>query len=288
MNSIDRTLFDAADSTNSLTAFVEREAVRMWPNPVHRKRSLAQLDRFAGFRDNSSRPLTHFLPRDIHDFADHLIKSGSSEATVNRYMSAISKVFTHALDERVTTLPMKLKYFKEMNGRPRVFSANEIDQVIAYCDDNGWTWLKDMFVLALKTGMRKGEVLALGEGAATISDCGNWVVLPSSVTKTGVERFVPIKNAEANKAARRLYNGLGDYTKKRFDYRWGRIQRDVGRNDKHFVFHVTRHTAATRMANDLAVNTVVIARYLGHASLKTTQKYVKAMPDTLLDISQQM
>jgi integrase len=275
-------------SNVQLSSFIEREAVRMWPSPEQRKRSLSQLGKFMEFRGNASRPLTQFLPRDVHDFTDQLIASGSSEATVNRYMSAISKVFTHALDERVTTVPMKLKYFAERNGRPRVFSANEISQVIAYCDDNGWTWLKDMFVLALKTGMRKGEVLALGEGAATISDCGNWVVLPAEVTKTGVERFVPIKNAEANKAARRLYNGLSDYTKKRFDYRWGRIQRDVGRNDKHFVFHVTRHTAATRMANDLAVNTVVIARYLGHASLKTTQKYVKAKPDTLLDISAQM
>ena len=38
--------------------------------------------------------------------------------------------------------------------------------------------MNDMFVLALKTGMRRGEIVALGEGRASISKCGEWIYLP--------------------------------------------------------------------------------------------------------------
>ena len=41
------------------------------------------------------------------------------------------------------------------------------------------------------------------------------------------------------------------------------------------------------MANELEVPTAIIAEALGHTSA-TTQKYVHAKPDTLLDISTRM
>ena len=66
------------------------------------------------------------------------------------------------------------------------------------------------------------------------------------------------------------------------------LKREYARDDDTYVFHVTRHTAASKMANDLAVPTVTIAEALGHSSLKTTQKYVHAKPDTLADISLRM
>ena len=48
----------------------------------------------------------------------------------------------------------------------------------------------------------------------------------------------------------------------------------VAPNDTSFVFHSLRHTAASTMANDLQINTILIARLLGHKSLKTTEGYV--------------
>ena len=64
----------------------------------------------------------------------------------------------------------------------------------------------------------------------------------------------------------------------------------VARNhsDPDFVFHATRHTAAFKMANELGINTMVIAQALGHSSLQTTQKYVKAKPKYLLEIGVQI
>jgi len=282
-------LFDAATADNGIAGFVAREAKRMWPNEQHRKRSLSQLDKFLRFKDYHKRPLKQFLPRDVHAFADHMVKTGSSEATVNRYLSTVSKVFTHAVDEQVITLSPKFKFFKAKSERVRYFSDTEIDQMLTFFDERGDWWMHDMVLLALKTGMRKSEILAVGEGTATITDCGKWIDLPAAVTKTAKARMVAIANPDAKKAAQRLAKGLaGAYTKKRFDYRWELLKREYARNDDTYVFHVTRHTAASKMANDLQVPTVIVAKALGHSSLSTTAKYVHAKDDTLADISARM
>ena len=282
-------LFDQARPDNSFYGYVLREAKRMWPNDTHRSRSMAQCRAFTDFGDTAKRPLSQFLASDIDDFADHLIAQGKSEATVNRYLASISKVFNHALTKRVIGHAPKPNFFKETEGRVRYFEQHEIDQMLSFFDDRGDWWMRDMVFLALKTGMRKGEIVALGQGRATISACGQWIDLPAAVTKTAKARLVSIKHQDANAAAHRLAADLdSEYTDKRFEYRWGLLKREYARNDDTYVFHVTRHTAASKMANDLAVPTVTIAEALGHSSLKTTQKYVHAKPDTLADISMRM
>lgn len=284
-----QSFFDAATADNSVLGFTEREAHRMWPSAEHRKRSLSQVRRFARFRDYLSRPLSQFLPRDIHEFADDLVASGSSPATVNRYLASLSSVFNHAVDERVINHAPKLKFMREPEGRIRYFTDDEQRNVIAYFDSLELWWMRDMFQLALLTGCRKGEIVALGEGRATLSDCGQWLILPADVTKTSKGRNVPLGNPDAAAAAQRLQRGLGAaYSKRKFEQAWAKVQRDVGRGDKSFVFHVTRHSAASFLANDLQQPTVIVAQYLGHADLATTAKYVHAKPENLLEISKRM
>jgi len=282
-------LFDQATIDNSFWGYVLREAKRMWPAETHRQRSLAQCRVFTDFGDTASRPLRQFLASDLDDFADHLIAQGKSEATVNRYLASVSKVFNHAMSKRVIGHAPKPNFFKEQSERVRYFDQHEIDQMLSFFDDRGDWWMRDMVFLALKTGMRKGEIVALGQGRASITPCGEWIELPADVTKTSKARMVAIAHKDTSAAAQRLASGLaGEYTDKRFEYRWGLLKREYARNDDTYVFHVTRHTAASRMANELAVPTVTIAEALGHSSLKTTQKYVHAKPDTLADISLRM
>lgn len=101
MTNLQPSLFDAATVDNSISGFINREAKRMWPSDQHRKRSIAQVNQFVRFGGNSTRQLNHFISSDLDDFADHMIASGSSEATVNRYLASITKVFNHAVRKRV-------------------------------------------------------------------------------------------------------------------------------------------------------------------------------------------
>ena len=66
------------------------------------------------------------------------------------------------------------------------------------------------------------------------------------------------------------------------------VKREYARDDDTFVFHVTRHNAASRMCNELQVPTVIVAQALGHSSIDTTSRYVHAKPDTLADIGARM
>ncbi len=284
-------IFDTATIDNSLWGFLHSEAKRMWPEQPHRSRSIAQVLAFAEFGDNLSRPLGQFLPRDIHAFADHLTAQGKSKPTVNRYLASISKVFCHAVDERVITQVMKIKFFKQPKEAQRfkVYALDEQSRICDYFNERGDDWMTHMFVLGCKTGMRLGEILALADGEASITECGNLIELPSQITKTSRSRFVPITHPDAKRSALFVRDKLSHhYTKKSFYYRWSLCKREFGRDDKDFTFHATRHTAASHMANELGVNTIVIAEILGHSSLETTQKYVKANKSHLLDIGAQM
>ena len=137
--------------------------------------------------------------------------------------------------------------------------------MIEFFNERGDTWMNDMIVLALKTGMRKGEIIALGEGRASISECGDWIYLPADVTKTSEARYVPISNPVARDCAVRIVRDLASqYTKKRFEHRWMLLKREYARNDDTYVFHVTRHNAASKMANELQVPTVIVAEMMGH------------------------
>jgi len=282
-------MFEAATVVNSLQGFVLREAERMWPSATHRKRSIAQVEAFIDFADNAERPLSQFLPRDIHAFADAMLDAGKSDATVNRYLASISKVFSHAVDERVITQVMKIKFRPSPKGAQRfkVFTKEEQALIVDFFRQRGDDWMAHMFILSCKTGLRLGEILALSEGRAAISKCGKWVELQTS--KNGKPRNVAITHPDANAAAVFVRDELAKhYTRRAFYRRWALCKREFGRNDPDFIFHACRHTAASVMANDLGVNTIVIAQALGHSSLQTTQKYVKAKPDHLLDIGAQM
>jgi len=287
MNTLD--LFTPATEANNIMSFAQAEAHRMWPSAAHRTRSLAQLGRFVDFRDHSTKPIGHFLPRDVHAFADHLVTSGASAGTVNRYLASISKVFNHAVDEQIINVAPRLKFMREQQKRIRFFTEAEQAELVAYFNDLGLYWMRDMLVLSLKTGVRRGEIVALGEGRAKLSNDGHWLMLPSDVTKTNKSRNVPLGNQDAREAAQRLAATLGQhYSKRKFEQAWAKAQRDVGKGDRTFVFHVARHTCASYLANDLQINTVVIAEMLGHASLTTTSRYIHAKPDALLDISKRM
>ena len=63
--------------------------------------------------------------------------------------------------------------------------------------------MADMVIVSLKTGARKGEVVALIDGEVAISDCGHWLVLTPEVTKTNKGRNLPL-NDVSRAAAQRL------------------------------------------------------------------------------------
>ena len=75
---------EAETHEGTVWAFARAEATRLWDKPTHHERSLAQLQRFVRFADQTTRPITDYLPQHIHAFADHLHWQGLKTTSINR------------------------------------------------------------------------------------------------------------------------------------------------------------------------------------------------------------
>ena len=301
----------------SIRDFATLHSKLFWKDK-HRATSLAKIERFAYFnndprREHSMEKLKRGTHRreavcmaditalDIYAFVDHLEhcelnrrtgKLGLSNATINRYISCISKVLTMAVEFNVIDAAPKVRYKKESKGRPRYFSQTEIEKLKMFYRDSKFPHMEHFIELALTTGMRKAELLGINQTAESlpddfktygvVSEDGDSVTLRE--TKTGEPRKVML-----SKRARAALKKLGgrpmdSYDHHHFYQHWDAGRRAVAPNDSDFVFHVCRHTFATRLANDMNINIAVIGEVLGHQSISTTQKYIHATPTHLAAI----
>ena len=78
--------------------YATKVAKRIWTRFKHRRDCLMYVSRFAAFRDLGVKPLDQIDYDDLWDFRDHLGELGIATSTINRHMSALSGVFTHAVE----------------------------------------------------------------------------------------------------------------------------------------------------------------------------------------------
>jgi len=100
----------------------------------------------------------------IAQHRDRLSKSGKSNATVNRYLSALSHVLTISVKEwnilGYSPMP-NVRKLREPKGRVRFLSDEERELLLQSCKESHNPYLYTIVVLALSTGVRKGELLKL-------------------------------------------------------------------------------------------------------------------------------
>jgi integrase len=212
-----------------------------------------------------------------------------SAATVNRYLAALSNVFTFGVKEWgwVEDNPLaKVTKCSEPRGRVRFLSEEERDRLLMACRESKSPDLYPAVVLALSTGARKMEIMGLRWGqidlkrrVATLED-----------TKNGERRVLPLTGhafdlIEARAKVRRIDTDLVFPARE-----------PIGRKDatpkpivpvdlrtpfetalKHakiedFRWHDLRHTAASYLAMNGA-SLAEIAEVLGHKTLAMVKRY---------------
>lgn len=203
-----------------------------------------------------------------------------SPATAVRYLAALSHAFTVATKEwqwlddnpiRNVTKP------KESRGRVRFLDKDEIVRLREACRDSANKYLETIFVLAISTGMRKGEILSLRWSDVDLSK----KTITLQETKNGERRTVPLAG-EAYKLLRRLgkvRNLKNDLlfpgSRKRnqpakIDTPWKQALEEAG--IENYRFHDNRHTAASYLAMNGA-SLAEIAEVLGHKTLAMVKRY---------------
>lgn len=261
----------------TLNSFFEKYGRRLW-HDKYLSDCQFMVNRLSGFSDNHNKPIGAYTDDDIYNFMDHLEDQGLKDNTINRYLAAYSKLFKKAAKKKLIEIVPSVEWKPVGNGRKRYFSAKEIQDLIEFFLDSEHPWMANFVVLGEQTGMRLGEILAINnlkskKTQGNLSDCGSFVELTE--TKNGEQRTVPLTD-EAQEALARLDNCPADYHSHRTFYdTWDLARECIAPGDEDFVFHVLRHTCATRLAMEFGVDTLVVGSILGHKSIATTKKYVQ-------------
>ncbi|MFA5166974.1 MAG: tyrosine-type recombinase/integrase [Candidatus Omnitrophota bacterium] len=200
-----------------------------------------------------------------------------SPATVNREMSWLRGLFNRAIDwGKVEHNPLKkVKFFKENNQRTRYLEKEEIISLLEHCDSD----LRAVVILAINTGMRKGEIQNLKWNDIDIAK--GTIRIPFS--KNGEMRYIQMNEAVRDvlfgvkKQPRSPYvfcgdDGLPYNFRKSFETAIGKSG-IIG-----FRFHDLRHTFASHLVM-AGVDLNTVRELLGHKSLDMTLRYSHLSPD---------
>lgn len=135
-----------------------------------------------------------------------------SPATLNRYLTTLSSVYSWALaPERglVDRNPVRdVALLAEPKGRVRFLSRpmdeadSELDRLLAACRASESPILADVVTLLLFTGCRESEILGLRRAEVRMAEGG--FTLPADRAKTDQPRFVPLEGPAAEVIRRRL------------------------------------------------------------------------------------
>ncbi len=221
-------------------------------------------------------------------------KQRRSPATINRYIARLRHMFNWAVgEEYIERTPFKrgdkvlISLVAEDNKRHRRLTGDEEDRLMAEASP----WLQRAIQLALLTGMRRGELLAVT--FADLDVKAGYLAIRGEIAKSGKTRFVPVKGpmlaaiieTQRKDAAGRpkpkskpiMSNEVGDAigTFKTAFLAACRRAGIVG-----LRWHDLRHEFASRLS-EKGVPLSVIRDLLGHHSAATTERYDNQKPETL-------
>jgi integrase len=155
-------------------------------------------------------------------------------------------------------------------GRERRISAREERMILRYCHAHSNRTLYSIFVLAIETAMRQGEILKLEWQHINLRT--GIAHLPA--TKNGTKRDVPLSR-RAREAILRLgvqtEGRVFKYGSEGFKSTWRLMMKRLGILDLHF--HDARHEAASRLFELGTLDIMEIAAITGHKSLAMLKRY---------------
>jgi len=166
--------------------------------------------------------------------------------------------------------------YKLNNNKERILKSYEEEKLLNSCN----SYLRNIIICALNTGMRKGEIISLKWDNINVNN--NVITLEQINTKSNKARRIPINSTMRKMFLELRLQSIGNefvfLNSNRKPYlRQDSLNRIFYKalekaNIKGLRFHDLRHTSATRMIESGA-NIVAVSRILGHADLKTTMRY---------------
>ena len=241
-------------------------------------------------REVGYRPLSEITYGCLKDYGDGLLVGRLKPATVNRRMSAISSTLQEAVRRGELEKLPPIPHWPENNRKERYMTQAEeaaifgwlgkraeAARVMGDTSQNEWEYMRHLAQFLVDTGFRFSEAFKFDvvDGQAN---------LLHGDTKTGSGRRVPLTSAAKVSAEYMLGNAWHTSSltpEQRWSYishRWELACKAAG--VAGVTLHILRHTCASRLVQR-GVNIYVVSKWLGHSSVRTTERYAKLAPDTL-------
>jgi len=308
------------EQLSTLGAFLEEEYQPWFLE--HRKggpRVILQTQRIFGFL--LPLPLTEITPLVVDRWRTQRFQQGTSKETLNRYLSQLRSILNKATEwdyiaknpiqyvtaYRVDTSKHVERYLsaeEEMNLR---FSLDQREKQLreerqrynSWCEERGLPvfpdltfnefadHLKPLVLLAMNTGMRKGELLTLTWH--NINFDHRSLTVRGEIAKSGQTRHIPL-NDEALTVLQKwkhqqtdtyyVFAGKNGEFIKDIKTAWGSVLKRA--NITHFRYHDLRHHFASQLVM-AGVDLNTVRELLGHRDYSSTLRYAHLAPTLLAD-----
>ncbi len=212
-----------------------------------------------------------------------------SHGTVIRELGLLRSIFETARREWEVPLPenplASVKKPVAPEGRDRRLQGGELDLILQECARTGNDALRSAVLLAIETGMRRGELLNMRWRDIDFASA----VLTIPLTKTGVARRIPLtdkavellKALKANQAD--LKEPVLSLSANAFQLAWQRCKHRLAKNRPEVQglrFHDLRHEAVSRFF-ELGLSTAEVALISGHRDMRMLFRYTHLKPETV-------
>jgi integrase len=199
-------------------------------------------------------------------------------ASVNKESQLLHHMFKKAMawGKAVDNPVMHVSPLPVNNRRLRYLSQEEIRRLLAAADEI----LRPLVVVALHTGLRRGEMFALTWPDVDMS----LGVIRVPHTKSGERREIPMSHTlretlqqlPRRLGSNRVFPGQAGRARVSIRWRFQRALRDAG--IEGLVWHDLRHTFASFLVM-AGVNLTSVKELLGHKTIAMTLRYAHLAPD---------
>lgn len=222
--------------------------------------------------------LQDISPLLIEKYKPKRLSEGVKPATVNRELSVLKRAFNLAINWKMAdeNPVQKVRFLRQPEPRERILTEDEEERLLEASSEH----LRPVILVALRTGMRKAEIVTLRWDQIDMRNREIEVIR----TKSGKKRIIPISED--------LYEELKLLKEKdgnaEFVFQYADQKTGEKRHLKHFrrsfetacrrakissfTFHDLRHTFASRLVRS-GVDLITVKDLLGHYSVKTTERY---------------
>jgi integrase len=229
---------------------------------------------------------------DVEKFKAAQLKKGLKGKTINNHLAVLMKMLKTAEEWEYQAQSPSVKWFRGGNESMDFFTAEESTRLLSQLNGQ----IHTMVLTALRTGMRRGELLALKWTCvdflhSTIRvESSSWggIIGP---TKTGQTRVVPMSNELARVLERyRRHSPQSEFVFCNQDgskLKFTQIKRPVyaackAADLREVQWHTFRHSFASQLVM-AGVSLRVVQELLGHKSFEMTLVYSHLAPSTLSD-----